>query len=444
MSGFLKTLYFAVMVPTVLLKCEEEVSSVSVKITANPLIAETGQPVKLEVEGIRESDIDLKSISWFVGDGKIEKNGVLSSVWIPPDRIGKFRINFQANGKTDKKYSGTLNILVKRFGQPPSGGCTIPCNLIYRNYSKKDQIPVLDNPAEISVSQVKELPDDKMVIAVKTGENWRAYPLDVLAYHEVINDSLNGEKITVSYSPLADFAISFRNRRGGFGHTGMLFESFHILYDRETQSEWLPVKGECFRGKLKGEKLERIPNIRIRWGALKRINPEAVLVMPEGDSTGHFKYDRNPYDWYFRDDKHIVGRLSYHDMRLPGKTRVLGVWHGGMAITYPVSSFSGRDVLNQNLGGLNFLVLSDTESGLLTAMSRVVEGKVLEFKLHAMPTNEAFMEDVQTGSVWNILGEAISGVLKGKVLLQVPQYYGFFFAWSSFRPGSEIYVNKKF
>lgn len=48
------------------------------------------------------------------------------------------------------------------------------------------------------------------------------------------------------------------------------------------------------------------------------------------------------------------------------------------------------------------------------------------------------MVDTRTGSEWNVLGEAVSGPLKGKRLAPLDSGVHFAFAWLAFNPDSEI------
>ncbi len=49
------------------------------------------------------------------------------------------------------------------------------------------------------------------------------------------------------------------------------------------------------------------------------------------------------------------------------------------------------------------------------------------------------LRDNQTNSLWNLRGEAFQGPLEGKKLQQLPAFNSFWFAWSAFYDGSEIW-----
>jgi hypothetical protein len=71
--------------------------------------------------------------------------------------------------------------------------------------------------------------------------------------------------------------------------------------------------------------------------------------------------------------------------------------------------------------------------GSVSVFDRVVRGESLTFT----STNDGFIDE-QTGSVWDLSGRAISGDLDGEQLTQIPHLDTFWFAWSTFRPGTEL------
>ena len=113
----------------------------------------------------------------------------------------------------------------------------------------KDGIPSIDQPKDISAAESDRFLHPKDVVF---GLHYRgvikAYPQKVLVWHEIVNDEVNGDKISVTYCPLTGSVVGFRGRsREGailtFGTSGKLVNSNLLMYDRQTDSQWPQVFG---------------------------------------------------------------------------------------------------------------------------------------------------------------------------------------------------------
>jgi len=412
-------------------------------LAADPDVAEVGGRVAVRVDGRQAEDFLEGSAVWEASGGSFTAKRDHACEWIAPQRIGTYTIRFSAVDAEGRRMEAAMSLEVRRFGQPPSPDCTIACDNIYESYAERDQIPVLDDPKILGAVDSGSLGADLPVVGIVQGHEARAYPITVLAYHEVINDEVGGKRVTVSYSPLADFAAVFADNRGGFGHTGSLYEGFHLLYDRESDSLWFPASGECVRGAYKGEKLRAAVALRTTWAAWKALHPDTTVLWPDPVPPSNFRYDRDPYDWYAQDNDFIPGRLTYHDLRLPRKARVLGLWHGGMARAYLLEDLGERAVLNDELSGRGFVIVADAGSAAYAAFRSFAEGRNLTFLSAIGGAGGAFMRDEQTGTLWDITGKALEGPLAGSRLEPAPAYRGFFFSWAAFRQGSEIWKAEK-
>ncbi len=80
------------------------------------------------------------------------------------------------------------------------------------------------------------------MIELTVGGETRAYPLQILIWHEIVNDELGGLPVAVTFCPLCNTAIAFDRRVEGrtldFGTTGKLRHSDLVMYDRQTESWW--------------------------------------------------------------------------------------------------------------------------------------------------------------------------------------------------------------
>jgi hypothetical protein len=164
----------------------------------------------------------------------------------------------------------------------------------------KDGIPSIDNPSFTPVSDVRGLARHAPVISVAIGGDARAYPLRIMIWHEIVNDTVGGVPIAVTWCPLCNSSVVFDRRVAGrtlsFGTTGKLRNSDLVMYDRETESWWQQFGGECIVGTLFGAELKLMP---MRVEAFDRFASRfpngRVLRPPAGSQRA---YGRNPYGSY--------------------------------------------------------------------------------------------------------------------------------------------------
>src|SRR6516164_6339462 len=164
----------------------------------------------------------------------------------------------------------------------------------------KDGIPAIDNPSFVPVSEIRGLAPRIPVVSVAIGADARAYPLRILIWHEIVNDTVGGVPIAVTWCPLCNSSVVFDRRVGGrtlsFGTTGKLRNSDLVMYDRETESWWQQFGGECIVGMLLGSELKLVP---MRVEAFDRFAsrfPQGRVLLPRARSQR--AYGRNPYGSY--------------------------------------------------------------------------------------------------------------------------------------------------
>ena len=164
----------------------------------------------------------------------------------------------------------------------------------------KDGIPSIDDPKFVPVSEMTELGESEPVIGLAIGGEARAYPLRILTWHEIVNDTLGGVPVAVTYCPLCNAAIVFDRRVEGraveFGTTGKLRKSDLVMYDRETESWWQQFQGEAIVGARTGTRLEILPARLESWARFKARHPEGQVLVP--NLPGARNYGANPYVGY--------------------------------------------------------------------------------------------------------------------------------------------------
>jgi len=317
----------------------------------------------------------------------------------------------------------------------------------------KDGIPPLDSPQFVSVSEAEAwLKPIEPVILVQVGEDARAYPIQILIWHEIVNDTVGGEPLIVTFCPLCNTAIAFKRTVDGkvldFGTTGRLRYSNLIMYDRQTEAWWQQATGEAIAGELTGTQLEFYPATIISWQVFKTSYPQGKVLSRE---TGYPRdYGRNPYVGYDDVNKppFLYDGPPTPD-QLPPVARVLTIDLNGEAVAYPYETLEKVGVINDTAGGEPIVIIwqagtaspldgtttaSGHDVGTAAAYSRIVNKQALTFV-----ADNGIIKDNETDSTWNVLGAATSGPLAGAQLSAVIAVNHFWFSWAAFKPETKIY-----
>lgn len=164
----------------------------------------------------------------------------------------------------------------------------------------RDGIPSIDDPIFVGASEVEDIDDREPVILFPLEGESRAYPLRVLTWHEIVNDTVDGVPVAVTYCPLCNAAIVFDRRVGGrtleFGTSGKLRNSDLVMYDRQTQSWWQQFSGEAIVGEMTGTKLALLPSRIVSFASFRAEHPDGDVLVPNDASLRD--YGRNPYVSY--------------------------------------------------------------------------------------------------------------------------------------------------
>ncbi|MGI9356921.1 MAG: DUF3179 domain-containing protein [Rhizobiaceae bacterium] len=196
----------------------------------------------------------------------------------------------------------------------------------------KDGIPPIDNPKFVAATAVTDLTDRDPVIGLEINGDARAYPLRVMTWHEIVNDTVGGQPVVITYCPLCNSAIVFDALVNGdihtFGTTGKLRNSDLVMYDRSTESWWQQFTGRAIAGAHLGTKLKLLPSQLEAWSDFKARYPNGKVLVPNNPSSRH--YGRNPYVNYDIADRPFLfnGELPKD---IPAMARVVVVRHGNKA-----------------------------------------------------------------------------------------------------------------
>ncbi|HSS63039.1 MAG TPA: DUF3179 domain-containing protein, partial [Gammaproteobacteria bacterium] len=316
----------------------------------------------------------------------------------------------------------------------------------------KDGIPPIDEPEFDTTAEASEWIDPREPVVVLTIDDvTRAYPLQILTWHEIVNDKVGGIPVSVTFCPLCNATIVFDRRVEGrildFGTTGKLRKSDLVMYDRQTESWWQQFSGQAIVGDLSGEVLERIPASIVAFEDFERAYPFAQVLSRR---TGHLRpYGKNPYSGYDRIDDQPFLFDQPVDRRLPPMERVLNVTVDATHRLYPFSVLKDEPVINDEVENVPVVVfsrqgtLSVLDASVIaksktvpsaTAYVRRLDGRILNFELR-----DGRLVDRETGSEWNLFGTCVAGPLKGEQLEKPDSGVHFAFAWLAFNPESQIY-----
>ena len=220
-------------------------------------------------------------------------------------------------------------------------GSLIPADEIHQGGPPRDGIPALNKPKFIPASKVDFLKKNDRVLGLKRNGKFKAYPIAIMNWHEIVNDQVAHEKIVITYCPLCGTGIGFEAKASQrlltFGVSGLLYNSDVLLYDRETESLWSQIASKAIAGSMKGTPLTLIPLEHTTWSSWKQRYPDSLVLSTD---TGYSRdYTRDPYAGYENSDG-LYFPVAHRDPRYHPKERVLGIEVNGQSKAYPFSELS--------------------------------------------------------------------------------------------------------
>lgn len=319
-----------------------------------------------------------------------------------------------------------------------------------------DGIPPIDEPKFQSVTGVDWLSDPQPVVALEVNGDARAYPLQILTWHEIVNDEVGGQPVTVTYCPLCNTPVVWKRpvvdgAVTTFGTSGNLYRSNLVMYDRATESYWPQLTGQAVTGPLTGRTLELVPAQIVSFGDFRATFPEGRVLSRD---TGFDRpYGTNPYPGYDRIEDPFLFQGD-PDPRLAPTERVIGITVTDDAVAFPYSTLQkmgggGMVAVNAEVGGEPVVVVwkpgtvsaldretieGSRDVGAGGGFSRLVGDEVLTFEVE-----DGRLIDRETGTTWNVLGRAVEGPLAGQKLPGIAALDSFWFDWAAFHPQTEIW-----
>lgn len=293
---------------------------------------------------------------------------------------------------------------------------------------RKDGIPALTHPKLLAADKAAYLNDDDLVFGISINGDARAYPLRILDWHEMLNDTIGGAHLSLAYCTLCGSGILFETEIDDFdeplifGSSGFLFRSNKLMYDTATHSLWNQFTGRPVVGPLTGSgiELKTRPIVITEWGAWRRDNPETKVADVE---TG---FPRNyapgaAYASYFNSPE-LMFPTIVDQSELKQKDYVFALRSSEIEKAWPLKLFEGGAVINDTAGALDLVLVGD-------AATRSV--RAYRAGGHSFEQGASLNELVADGAVWRVSEETLVGP-DGRTLSRLPGHIAYWFAWSGY------------
>jgi hypothetical protein len=308
-------------------------------------------------------------------------------------------------------------------------------------------IPALDRPAHLPASEAGYLLDDEEVYGVSAGGEHRAYPRRILSWHEMANDVVGGEPVTLSYCTLCGTAVLYSGRVAlpegdltlTFGTSGLLYRSNKLMVDRDTGTLWSNITGQAVVGRLAEPpsrggpvpELEPLPVTATTWGEWRARHPETTVLALDESRARRWGFDYRP-GAADRARQGVSFPVWQKSDRLDAGAEVYTLRLGGVPKAYPLDRLEAQGVVNDTVGGEALVLVSDPASGAVRAYRR----GGLAFRW----SDDGSLVDGE-GRPWSLTEEALVPPPGSDLqpLARVPGNVAFWFGWFGFYPETEVY-----
>lgn len=319
--------------------------------------------------------------------------------------------------------------------------------------AERGEIMAIDTPLFAAPLDIPWLLPESPVIAIEIETKTRAYPLAILLYHQVVNDTFQKKPIAITYCPLCNSAIVYVRQVEEtvlqFGVSGKVRHSGFIMWDTQTESWWQQFTGTAIMGAYTGTMLEILPAKVVSLQVLAENYADADVLV--GDADQPWMQYGTLYEEFVGYDSRSEPFFydSSPDTRLPAMERVLAAVINEQPIVYPFGVLAQQHVVNDTVKDMpvvafwqpgatsvldHYSLSYSRDVGMAVLFYREVDGQLLTF----YDDNGKIM-DKETGSTWNIFGMAIAGTLTGKSLVQATCFPHFWFAWAQRYPNTLVY-----
>jgi len=282
----------------------------------------------------------------------------------------------------------------------------------------KDGIPAIDSPQFSDARDADDyLKAQDIVFGVYHQGEAKAYPQRIMVWHEIVNDSLGGEPVSITYCPLTATAIGFKRGTTSLGVSGKLLNSNVVMYDRASDSYWSQIAAVAFEGPLKGQSLDEIQVTWTTWARWKERHPQTQVLT---ERTGYMRnYNRDPYGGYspqhgYYVEPQVMFPVTHSRPELHAKQMIRGFRTAQVAVAINREYLEQQGVVHYQHADRHYLIIQD---------SRLDTAWVYESDEHIVldPATLSFAQDGPQAPE-----------LKG--LAKINMIDAMWFAWATFYP----------
>ncbi len=249
------------------------------------------------------------------------------------------------------------DILTETFGYDSETKKSVALEDVHQGCSRRDCIPSIDNPKYVVADAAEFLADDDVVIALSWEGEHRAYPARILDHHEIVNDTIAGTALAITWCPLCGSAVGVHREIDGqvteFGVSGLLYNSDLIFYDRTTNTLWDQVTATGIVGPLTGSKLDLFPVTMTTWGRWRNAHPDTLVLST--DTGFDYDYSADAYVRY-RKSSRLMFPVQQTDGRVRPKTVVFGFDLGDTTIAFTEALLREQESVSYELDGKALVV----------------------------------------------------------------------------------------
>lgn len=294
-----------------------------------------------------------------------------------------------------------------------------------------------ETPMFGSVAEVPVDLDDK-VLAVRIKDEAKAFPIRTMGYHHIVNDTIGGRPVAVTYCTLCHTGLVWSRVVGGktlrFRLAG-INNGNALLQDRETESIWQQSTGEAIFGPLKGQRLELIPSDELTVALWRREEPDGMILRP--DDRRSSEYD--PKDWESQVEQTRVV-VDTTRSGIPPHRLMLGVSVDGVNKAYPVDTILTSGLIEDRVGGGRVLLVVGQDGSSIRVFKVQTVGRDTALTFARLGgARDKLMVDTQTSSEWNFKGCAIKGLHAGQCLVAVESHKDYWFDWMNHHPDTAVF-----
>ncbi len=318
----------------------------------------------------------------------------------------------------------------------PSAPSTIRRDEIVWGGVKKDGIPALTLPVLVPAEQADYLDDENLVFGLSLNGAARAWPMKILSWHEMVNDTVGGEAVSLAYCTLCGAAVAYKTTTGGqiftFGSSGLLYRSNKLMYDHQTNTLWSSLTGRPVFGQLVRENitLERLPVVTSTWGEWRKRHPDTLVLSVATGFDRPYKGDHGAYRAYFLSGRTMFP-VPWQDTRLSAKNRIFGMIIDGVQKAWPLKWLRGKRLLNDRIGSRPVLLLTGPHGHSVRAYER---GGV---HFSEIISNSEIIDS--EGNIWLVREETLQRKSGSQSLARLPGHIAFWFGWYAFFPETQLW-----